>query len=649
MIWRIVLAMTYVEVAVVKQHTGRSIFSYETDHTLAVGTLVRVPYGRMQALGIVVGIVKKPTFKTKAVADILPVSLPDSALYLLKWMFDFYPDDWGTIAQLFVPPNFVTKPQKQTVRLVQGEAEPLPPANPEQASALKILRRPATKRALLHGDTGTGKTRVFTDIINQVIDSGKSVLILTPEIGLTPQLIQQIARHVAAPVAVTHSALTPAERRRVWEYAIGGQQPSVFVGPRSALFLPINNLGLIVIDEAHDASYKQGQSPRYQTLHVAAQLALLHDARLIQSTATPNIDDYEFARLHGYAIIRMTTPAAGKHESVGELIDMTDRDNFNQNPYLSDALIEAINKALASGQQSMLFLNRRGSARLVQCANCGWQALCPRCGIPLTYHHDQYVVRCHTCAYKKTAPSSCPECGSADILFKSIGTKSLAQITAKLFPKARIMRFDADSTASEQLHRHIDTLKTGQVDIVIGTQLISKGIDLPNLTVVGVVNADTGMNLPDFKAEETTFQQLYQVTGRVGRGHNLSKFFVQTRLAEHPVLQAVLHRSWEQFYTYELSKRKQFTYPPYSFVAIAKISKKSERGAEQAAHRAYAHLASQTRNVKLLGPSPSYYEKSNGVYSWQLVMKAHKRSLLVKACLELPAGWTTDIDPINLL
>lgn len=640
--------MTYVEVAIAKQHTGGKFFSYKTDLPVEIGTVVRVQYGRSRALGIVMGIVKKPTFKTKPLAEILPFVLPQTAIELMRWMFKFYPEDGGLITQIFLPSNFVNKPKKQTARMIAGANKMLPVATPEQHMAIQTLGLTETKRALLHGDTGTGKTRTFIEIANQVLAQGKSVMVLTPEIGLTPQLINEIAQYADAPVILTHSELTPVERRRVWEHALETKTPHIYVGPRSALFLPIQNIGLIVVDEAHDASYKQGQSPRYQSLHVAAQVATLHNAKLIQSTATPNADDYYLAQQHGYEIIRMKTPAAGKHASTTELVDITNRENFTKNPYLSNQLIDAMNEALASNEQTMLFLNRRGSARLVQCSSCGWQALCPRCGIPLTYHHDQYEIRCHTCSYKQATPTSCPECHSTDLSFKSIGTKTLVELTQRLFPKARIQRFDADSPAAEQLHRHVDALKNNEIDIVIGTQLISKGIDLPNLSVVGVINADTGLNLPDFRAEETTFQQLYQVTGRVGRGHKLSKSFIQTRLPNHPVMEAALQRSWENYYIYELSKRKQFSYPPYCFVALYKINKKSSHGAESAAQKALLQLSTFS-GITLLGPSPSYYEKSNDLYTWQIVAKSSKRSRLVEAAKLLPNDWLIDIDPVSLL
>ena len=524
----------------------------------------------------------------------------------------------------------------------------MPTAHKEQANALKIISNSNNQRILLHGDTGTGKTRVFIERTMQVIESGKSVLILTPEIGLTPQLANDLKKYIKSPILLTHSDQASTQRRETWEYALNSRTPSVFVGPRSALFLPITKLGLIVLDESHDKSYKQGQAPRYNSLNVAGKLATIHQAQLIQSTATPNIDDYETAKAHHFQIIRMLEMAAGKKTSTVSIIDITDRLLFTQSPYLSNPLIDSINQALQSNQQSMLFLNRRGSARLVQCSSCGWQSICPNCGVPLIYHQDFHHVICHWCAFKESAPSNCPKCESPELEFKIIGTKSLFDHCQSLFPKAKIKRFDADSAALDKLQHHVQSLKDREVDIIIGTQLISKGIDLPHLSVVGVINADTGMNLPDFRAEELTFQQLYQVTGRAGRGRLLSKSFVQTRLINHPVMAAISNRKWDDFYNYELNKRQQFSYPPYCFLGFIKITKASIKSAQTACLNAKTLLQKDT-TLNVLGPSPSFYERSKAGYTWQLIVKSTSRKKIISATRNLPSNFVIDIDPASLL
>ena len=640
--------MKYVEIAVAKQHTSNKFFTYTAEDSIEVGAIVRIPYGKKACYGIVRRCVQKPTFKTRGILERLEYQLNSQSMSLLEWMYDFYPDDYGVITQLFIPNNIVTRPSQKKAKIVQSKNLPLPIANKEQEAALSVLLDNKTKRALLHGDTGTGKTRVFIEVAKNAISKRKSVLILTPEIGLTPQLVAEIAKHSNAPVVLYHSEITAVERRKIWEYVANEPTPTIYVGPRSSLFLPFKKLGLIVIDEFHDGSYKQLQAPHYQSFHIAAKISQLHEAKLILSTATPNAEDYYKAEKNNYQIIRMKTAAAGNLKSENELIDITDRENFTKNRYISNPLLKAMDVALDNNEQVMIFLNRRGSARLIQCSNCGWQLNCPNCGLPLTYHQDSFQARCHSCSYSQNAISQCSECQSTEIKFKSVGTKALVLEIEKLFPNKIIMRFDADSLNHEKLHDNIENLKNGKIDIIVGTQLISKGIDLPLLTVVGVINADSGLNLPDFASEETTFQQLYQVTGRVGRGHKLSKSFIQTRVPEHPIMQAALHRSWEEFYQYEISKRKRFLYPPFCYLAIIKISKSKNLTAESSAKIIFDLLKKKDKLI-LLGPSPSYYEKRDGKYSWQIILKSPYRSAIINALRDVPAGWSVDVDPISLL
>lgn len=639
--------MHYFEVAIAKQRGGSRLYTYHSDSSLIIGTIVNVPFGKKTVVGVVIDVVKKPAFTTKRITSVLPFSLPPASTKLLSWMFTFYPDDYGALTQLLLPANFTVKPSKNPLVPAMGKSGTLPQASKEQLQALQIIAQ--SERILLHGDTGTGKTRVFLESAKDMLQKGLSVMILTPEIGLTPQLVTDITKHLPAPIVLSHSAMTDAERRKAWEYAATNTTPTVYVGPRSILFLPVQNVGLIVMDESHDSAYKQGQAPRYQAQHIAATLANLQNAKLIVSTATPNVSDYQQAIERGYAVARLTHLAAGEHRSETTIVDITDRSKFTASPYLSDELTLKLEQTLQKGEQSIVFLNRRGSARLVQCASCGWQALCPNCGIPLTYHQDLHTIRCHTCNYKASAPSSCPTCASVDLEFKSIGTKALVDHIQKLLPQARIMRFDTDNSASEQLHNHVQHIKDGEVDILIGTQLITKGIDLPNLGLVGIVNADTGLNLPDFRAEEQTFQQLYQVIGRVDRGHRKGFAVIQTRVPEHPIMQAVLHRNWQAFAEYELHKRKTFTYPPFSYIAQYEITKRTSELAENEANKALSTLQEAGLGIQLLGPSPSFYEQSASGMTWHIIGKGPKRSHLVEAARLLPSDWRCDIDPLSLL
>lgn len=640
--------MTYVEVSVAAPHTSRRFFTYKVADSAAVGDIIHVPFARKKAFGIVRSIVKKPTFATKEIITKTELSLSNEALQLLAWFESFYPYDFGEISNLFIPPNTLTNSRASSVPFTHNNADTqLPELNTDQKNALSLIKE--NRHTLLHGDTGTGKTRVFLEYANTQLSAGKSVLILTPEIGLTPQLEQTIQSMCPHPVHVIHSQKTPAHRKKIWQTAQKNEQPALYIGPRSSLFLPYKNLGLVVIDEAHDASYKSMQNPKYNALYAAAQLANIHNATFIQSTATPNVSDYSIAIQKNIPIARMTTIAAGVEEpATGTIIDMTNTSLFTRHKLISDPLIAAVSEALQKSQQSMLFLNRRGSARVVQCNSCGHIELCANCGLPMTFHHDTHMLSCHICATQRKATSQCSNCRSVDLLYFSPGTKGLEQEVIGLFPKARVVRFDLDVSAKDAIHKKLTELQNGEFDIIIGTQLISKGFDLPSLSVVGVLNADSGLAIPDFRAEEITFQQLYQVTGRVGRGHTMSKFFIQTRQPNNPVIEAALQRNWHTYYEYELHKRKQYHYPPYTYLALISITKNKQTTAQKAAEDVALTLALQ-KHISVLGPSPSYHETSQGGFTWQLLLKASTRSALIQVLQTLPSEWSIDIDPMNVL
>lgn len=639
--------MPYFEIVVAKAHTSRRLFTYEHPETLGSGAIVNVPYGRKSAYGVVVRNVKKPTFSTKKIEHVLPYTLPSAQLHLLQWMMTYYPEDYGDICQQFLPAGFPKRLVSPTPLAEPHSTTPLPIPTSEQREALRLLSQKQTHRMLLHGDTGSGKTRVFLEVIQKTVDDGKSVLVLTPEIGLTPQLVRDLEAHVSVPTVVSHSGLTSAQRRKIWQQCLEATGPLVCVGPRSAVFLPLDNIGLIVIDESHDDSYKQLQAPRYRTLDIASQLASLSKARLIQSTATPNVYDYFSAEQRGYVIHRMKQKAAGNAGGQIKCIDTTNRTLFGGSKYIADQVIGATRAALARGDQALFFLNRRGTARSVACQSCGWKPVCSNCHIPLVYHHDRYQLICHACAKHYSPPSSCPECHSSDILYGGLGTKSLALHLASLFPEARIQRFDADAHGVEELRHHIGALREGEVDIIVGTQTITKGLDLPHLGIACAVQADDGLQFPDYRAEELTFQQLYQLIGRTIRGHRNGTAFLQTRQPKHPIFQALVSQDWNSFYERELQNRKLYRYPPYVYLALCSITTKQDRTAELASQKAAQELIGQ--GFVVIGPGPSFHAQSSRGYTWHMVIKSKRRSELVGLRDILDHRWIIDIDPQSLL
>ncbi|MCU0667630.1 MAG: primosomal protein N', partial [Patescibacteria group bacterium] len=457
--------MTYVDVIVYAKYTGRRYYTYKTGLNLSIGSVVKAPYGKSSYPGIVMNIVKKPTIDIKDIDTIYDFNLPNQSVELLKWLCSYYPFDYGEICGLFIPPNLTVKPrvQKDTPFTSFESKEPFM-LNKEQLLAVNAIVNNA--HSILHGDTGTGKTETYLEVAKQMINAGKSVLIITPEIGLTPQLLASVTNRLKCPVYITNSQMTPAKRKQTWIAAYNNTSPSVYIGPRSSIFLPYQNLGLIVADESHDLSYYNQQNPRYNGLFVASQLAKIHKAHFVQSSATPNISDYYYCQKLKLPIIRMTKMAVGDPNVRGEVIDMTDKQNLSPYQQLSNKLLKELDSNLNNNMQSMLFINRRGTARIIQCQNCGHISQCPTCNLPLTYHHDQYKNKCHQCGYQESTQTQCSQCNSPELSYKTPGTKGTVSDIQKLFPSAKIARFDLDVQHSQSLKEQFENIKDGKFDII---------------------------------------------------------------------------------------------------------------------------------------------------------------------------------------
>ncbi len=502
----------------------------------------------------------------------------------------------------------------------------------------------------MHGDTGSGKTRVYIELALQTIRANRSAIILTPEIGLTAQLQRTFADIFGDSVVVTHSDMTPAARRQVWLRIAAADKPVIVIGPRSAVFAPVDNLGLIVMDEAHDSAYKQEQAPYYQTSRVAAQLANLHQAHFVMGTATPLVADYFTFQQKGLPILRMAQPAIPiQTKTTFHITDHREKHLFNRSPWLSDPLLKGIDASLERQEQTLLFLNRRGSARLVLCNNCGWQAMCPNCDVALTYHQDQHVMRCHSCNFSNTTPNTCPVCGATELIFRSIGTKALEAEVSRLYPQARIARFDRDTEKSLRVSSQYPDLHAGNVDILIGTQTIAKGFDLPKLSVVGIVQADSGLQIPDYTSDERTFQLITQVSGRVGRGHLPGNLFLQSYNPDSPLIADAVSRDYASFYKKELLQRQSYRFPPFYFLLKITCSRASSASARSACQKIADLIHQNLPNVITEGPAPRFIEKLSGRYGWHLIVKGRRRSELLTVIAALPGNCTYDLDPSDLL
>lgn len=630
---------------------GSEPLTYAWAEALSVGTLVNVHLKNESVLGIIIKEVQKPRFTVKPIERVVQTpGIPNELLDLHRWMESYYPAPMGSITELFTPPAFLKKQEKAQISAYQQRKILLPqPLTDDQARAFTIISQDL-QPTLIHGDTGTGKTRIYLEAVMKALKMGKSALVLTPEISLTPQLVNTFLQHISEPVELVHSGMSSSERRKAWQRVASSTTPQVLIGPRSAIFYPVRNLGMVIVDECHDSAYKQEQSPKYHATRTAAKLAELHKAKYILGSATPSVVDYYLFQQKKLPIIRIQKPAIqNKFSSQCAVVDIKDRTLFSRSQWLSDALLSAIDKALDLHKQSLVFLNRRGTSRLVLCQTCGWEALCHRCDLPMTYHHDSHVLICHTCGRSEAVPTECARCHSTDILFKSIGTKSIESELQRLYPNSRIMRFDSDLASSEKLHTQYDDVRDGAVDIIVGTQMISKGLDLPRLGVVGIVLADTSMYFPDYTAAELTFQMINQVSGRVGRGHGDSTTIVQTYSPKSPAISAAIAKDYEGFYSQEIQDRKAYYFPPYCYTLKLRCSKKTAATAEKHALLLADSLRQGQEGIRIEGASPSFAAKVNGFYRWQIVVKAPSRTSLTRIIDKLPSGWTYDLDPVNLL
>jgi len=647
--------MYYYEVLVASMaYHGKEALTYRAKTGLQPGQIVRVSLREQSTLGLVLRRISKPAFAVKPLAAVAPFPpLPAESLELLKWLHAYYPAPLGQIVRQFVPPTEVFPKQTSKEQSTEGRASEVPalstapPLTPEQTKAVRTIAGAGT--FLLHGITGSGKSRVYVELAARVLQAGQSAFVLTPEIGLTAQLSTTFRTYFGDAVYVLHSQMTAAERRNIWYELLARRQPAVVIGPRSALFSPVRNIGLIILDEAHDNAYKNESAPHYRTARVAAKLAELHNATLVLGSATPSIEDYYLANLRKRPIVLMENLAREATPLSIHTVDMKQRENFTRNRLLSNQLLGQINAALGRNEQILLYLNRRGTANVVLCNQCGWQSMCPHCDLALTYHGDVHKLRCHVCGYHSVLPDVCPVCGNTDILFKSIGTKAVVDAVQKMYSTARVQRFDTDAKKAERLEHHLHNIAAGSADILVGTQMVGKGLDLPRLSVVGIVNADSSLLIPDYTAAEQTFQLLAQVVGRVGRGHRAGTVIVQTYDPEHPTLQAAIHRNWHDFYTAELTERRAFHFPPFVHLLKLRVLRATSKSAEKAATTLAATLATQYPGTTIEGPAPTFHPRENGKYSWQLLVKSKSRGVLTDIIHSLPSGWSYDIDPINLL
>lgn len=630
--------------------------TYDYPDSLLSGQIVIVPVGRRLVPGIILKKVAQPNFKTKSISKILySAPLPNHLIKTIDFMQQYYLAVSGQAVTMMLPRG-VQKKRRKTEQMFgeskkpeQPTKNPEIPLNPAQKKALEGLQKAPGGTKLLFGVTGSGKTNIYLKMALDAFKQHKSTIILVPEIALTSQFVRVFQEFFGARIVLIHSRQTEAERHLIFNSLLDTKEPKVIIGPRSALFAPINNLGLLIIDEEHENTYYQENPPRYSAIRVASFMAKELDIPLVLGSATPTVQDYYLAKQRNSLITLEQKAIVTAVKPEIRVIDFKNREIFSKNRYFSNYLIQAIKSNLENGRQTLIFHNRRGSSPLTICENCGEEILCPNCFLPLTLHADEYALHCHTCGFFEKVPTSCPKCGHPGMIHKGFGTKLLESELRKLFPKARIARFDADNKKGEGVEAIYDEIKAGDVDILVGTQTLAKGLDLPKLASVGIVQADAGLSLPDYVAEERTFQLLTQVIGRVGRGHiENTSVFIQTFRPEHPVINFAITEDYPGFYEYLVKQRQKSGFPPYKFIAKIEITFKTESLVIKKIRELATELSHDQRLI-ISPPCPAFHERTSKGYTWQLVIRSKSRGAILEACKELKQGFKITLDPPGLL
>ncbi len=653
----------------------RRVFTYrvpgELRAELREGSLVKVPFGRRTVTGFVVGF--QATTDLKVVKDIASVedaelSLPEDVLSLCRWVADYYLAPVGEVLRAALPAGLGKKSPGE-VPHAAGSLPTIRLAEEQQAAltAINDAQRGGKYAAfLLHGVTGSGKTEVYLRAAADAVAAGGKALILIPEIALSPQMVRRVEARFGNRVALWHSALTPARRRAVWARTRRGEI-DVLVGARSAIFAPIPDLRLIVVDEEHEGAYKQAESPRYHARDVALVRAREAEAVVVLGSATPSLETYTNVERGKLKLLSLPHRVERRPRAKVDLVPLPAirpaRGERPLSPIFGDPLHRAITETLQRGEQTILFLNRRGHSTVVQCESCREVLSCDQCDIVLTWHADTDRMVCHYCGRKRPPPGTCPACGGPVTVYKGVGTQRVERELHRLYGGIRLLRLDTDSTRKRgALEEALETFRKGEADMLLGTQMVAKGLDFPNVTLVGVVNADLQLALPDFRSAERTFQLLTQVAGRSGRGERPGRVLFQTNKPDHYALRAAADQDYATFYRAETAERRDPPYPPFrKLVNLLFDGKDLDRvtaEADAVAAILGERVAARSLRVELMGPAPQPFSRLKGKHRWHLTLRgSDHRALRGLADLALArheaapgaVRVTVDVDPVSLL
>lgn len=650
----------------------RTLFTYSDESgSLQPGTPVRVPFGpsNRKVSGLIVDPSKESSskFEIKAISEAHPErpQLSPVILQWLQWLSDYYIHPLGQIQEMVFPPLKKAIPRaSKRAPVVPTLDKTLPPIlTEEQQNVIDQVSIDHFQSYLLHGVTGSGKTEVYIHLIEQVLNRGQSAMVLVPEIALTPQLIHRFAERFTDNISVIHSHLTDREKTTQWWKAFDGEK-KLLIGARSALFCPIPNLGLIIVDEEHETSFKQEEKLKYNARDAAIKRAQLEDCPIVLGSATPSLESWNNALTNKFKLLSMKNRVSKRKLPHVDVHFLGGEKNTSLPFWLSKDLFDKIEKNLKEKHQSALFLNRRGMAPSVQCFSCGFISMCPNCDITLTLHGKSHLV-CHYCDYHESLTENCPECKEGTPQAYGLGTEAVERDLQKLFPEARIFRADRDEVHSrEALEDMISGMEKGEIDILVGTQMIAKGLDFPNLTLVGLVLADVAFNIPDFRASERSFQLCTQVSGRAGRDVHPGEVIIQTYKTKHPSILFAKHHDFIGFAEQELENRKLFSYPPFGKIASFRLSGLKAAEVEQLGHdlvhfgqQALAHFK-DLPEVKIMGPTPAPLARIKNRYRYHVLLKSSSHqalNFLARKMVEFSdkqnfkVKCQVDIDPYSLL
>jgi len=635
-----------------------------------VGRRVWVPFGKRRMIGYVVGITDiAPSFHLKDIEKVIDESpiIPEDLVRLTKWMSEYYYTSWGSALDAAIPAPLKGGKTNVKERKVEEEEKYNPSFHleptPEQLEAITEIKDSIKKKEfrvfLLHGITSSGKTEVYLQCIGDVIEKGGSAIALIPEISLTPQTAERFKSRFGENVAIIHSQMTGGRRFREWKNIRDGVS-KIVVGARSALFSPVKNIGLIVIDEEHETSYKQEDTPRYHAREVAIERARIAGCPIVLGSATPSLESYYKAKKGEYRLLRLTKRIDDRPLPKATIIDMKQEIMKGKHAaIISTYLRRKIEEAASGNKQIMLFLNRRGFATYIHCKNCGYTLKCKKCDSVLVYHSSKKGLLCHYCNWRRDVPRICPECESSYLDFSGKGTEKIESEIHRMFPAAGIDRMDTDVTKKRGSHDVIlKKVKEGKTNILIGTQMIAKGHDFPQVTLVGAISADVSLNLPDFRSSERTFSLLMQVGGRAGRGKDPGELVIQTYAPRHYAIDTAAKQDYETFYRHEIELRRELDFPPFTNIIKVTLRSTSETIAKDAASELTRYLkkAIKTKNIDVAGPAPGIIPRIRNRYIWNILIKTKD---VIKTCNRLKSVLedygrirrtfvSVDVDPISM-